>query len=325
MLHRFSGKGKQGAPEGQYFAHTKSHWQDESTFIDYILEAIIPFKDRMIVKERLLADQKVCFILDLHWSHKTLRVLNLLKDNNIVPVFIPAGCTDLHQVCDLVMNKPFKNAVVNAFITHVAGKYKKFVDDGEVGGVFRLNMALSDMKPQIPVFVAAGVAALKTDQMIRTIAKSFADGGLTTLAMEPATIAAAREAFDPEVVAVPIEVEEEEQLGPVEEDENGTADKEFDVEAEEEGNDGKDDEDDGVDDTGEVPDVLLVGSEDQNDAVEADTAAVPPAEETEAAVVITVPVINNAGTVPVNITVNVGEVRRKRQRTANTTGKYSVV
>ena len=234
-------KGRTPPPMGQYYAHTKSHWQSDVTFGDYIEKAIVPYKDRIIRKEQLPESQKMCLILDLHWSHKTVEILALLKDHNIVPVFIPAGCTDLHQVCDLVMNKPFKNGVSNAFISYVSAEYEAFCHNPPPDDIFRLNMALSKLKPLLPNFVGEGLKALKTEAMKATIAKSFIDGGLIELARDPDVIAAA--VANNHVIAVPVEVEEEEDLGPVEDPTDEAAGEDFDVEAvEEEVQDAIDDE-----------------------------------------------------------------------------------
>ena len=34
---------------------------------------------------------------------------------HILPLFVPAGCTDIKQEIDTVKNKPFKNAMKGAF------------------------------------------------------------------------------------------------------------------------------------------------------------------------------------------------------------------
>ena len=47
-------------------------------------------------------------MLDLHYSHKNIKVLAFMKANNLLSLYIPAGCTDVMQTCDTVANKPFK-------------------------------------------------------------------------------------------------------------------------------------------------------------------------------------------------------------------------
>jgi len=41
--------------------------------------------------------------------HKTPAILQMLKDENIRPVLLPASCTSLVQVLDIAINCPFNN------------------------------------------------------------------------------------------------------------------------------------------------------------------------------------------------------------------------
>jgi len=73
----------------------------------------------------LANDQMMVYIYDLHYSHKDKNVLALLEANYIIPIFIPAGCTDLHQVCDVCINKPYKNGLAAEFIDTISIKYNE--------------------------------------------------------------------------------------------------------------------------------------------------------------------------------------------------------
>jgi hypothetical protein len=48
-------------------------------------------------------------VMDLFKSHKTPAVLKWLKDHNITPSVVPAGCTSLVQPLDVSINRPFKD------------------------------------------------------------------------------------------------------------------------------------------------------------------------------------------------------------------------
>jgi hypothetical protein len=69
--------------------------------IEYIEKVLIPFRNNVISECNLSPDQKMDVILDLHYSHKyekqaanEFKVLSKFTDSNMIPVFIPAGCTD---------------------------------------------------------------------------------------------------------------------------------------------------------------------------------------------------------------------------------------
>ena len=218
-------KGTARAPEGIYYDHSTSHWQTPATFIRYINTVLIPYRNRMILYGNLRGDQKMIYIMDLHYSHKDEAVLALLAANNIIPIFIPGGCTDLHQVCDLVVNKPYKNGVTDAFIDYLSDQFKEWYANRNINTtaeMFHVNLAASVMKPLLPNFVKRGIAALKTPAMRNVITNSFLKDGLVAIAKLPETYHRALVAF-PEVIEdlpVPAEVEEEEDLGPVEDEED---------------------------------------------------------------------------------------------------------
>jgi hypothetical protein len=89
--------------------------QNEETFLKYITKIFVPYKNATIKRLNLPVNQVSLLKLDLHYSHKTPAVLQLLKENNIEVVFVPARCTDEMQECDTVINKPFKSGIKAAF------------------------------------------------------------------------------------------------------------------------------------------------------------------------------------------------------------------
>jgi len=222
-------KGKSVPPAGQYYDHSKSHWQTPASFVTYITKTLISYRQRTIAQLGLNPDQKMILILDLHYSHKDAAVLALLKSNNIIPIFIPAGCTDLHQICDVIINKSYKNGVTLGFVDYVSNLFIVWINqaNNNPDTIFMLNFAGSVMKPEIPNFVARGINALKTDVMKSAIAKCFREEGLLNIARKEETYQRAVTALARNVdeVVVPDEVEAEEDLGGVEPEE-----------AEEEGN-----------------------------------------------------------------------------------------
>lgn len=56
----------------------------------------------------VLGGRPTLFALDLMGSHKTPALLDLVRQNDITPSLIPAGCTSLVQPLDVSINKPFK-------------------------------------------------------------------------------------------------------------------------------------------------------------------------------------------------------------------------
>ncbi len=229
--------GKPPFPKDIYFENSPSHWQTPETMIRYVNKVLIPYRIATIARLNLAADQKMILILDLHYSHKDSVVLAHLRENHILPVFIPAGCTDLHQVCDVVVNKPYKNGVVQSFVDYVTEKFCVFNQraNPEPVDVFQLNMAGSVMKPLIPGYVERGMAAVGKPSMKEAIKQCFYTASFVGEARQLETYELAKLKYPTPVEEIPVpeEREVEEDLGPIADDSpiNGAADGEgvFDV------------------------------------------------------------------------------------------------
>lgn len=165
-------------PDGCIWAHTQSHWQSVSTYCDVIKEIVIPYKNDTIRRLNLPINQVTILKHDLHFTHKDEAVLALMRNNNIVPLFVPAGCTDLMQECDTVVNKPFKNGVRNAYRDHMDGLLAKHRAEGGAANTFNPKLTMGALKPFLTSFVQRGVEAISTPAMQVTIATAFANDGL---------------------------------------------------------------------------------------------------------------------------------------------------
>jgi hypothetical protein len=178
------------APAGGYYTHSTTHWQTPATFAEWIQRIVVPFRDVTIKEKGFHATQKMILLLDLHYSHKDLNVsLKIMEENNIIPVFIPAGCTDVMQVLDVCCNKPFKAAVKKAFRDFAHLEFKRWTDAGNVPESFLLPVKISQLKPQLPSFVGKGVEALSTLAAKESIQKCFQKEGRLEVARSPQQMA----------------------------------------------------------------------------------------------------------------------------------------
>ena len=120
-----------------------------------------------------------------------------MKDNNLLSLHIPAGCTDVMQTCDTVANKPFKVGIKAAFreylyIEHDLWKIK--FPDKESWGQWNPKFTMGTLKKKIAGFVSVAMDTLMTPVMKICIADAFArDGRLTIIRIEECqTLAATR-------------------------------------------------------------------------------------------------------------------------------------
>ena len=176
---------KHAKPEDCLWTHTASHWQSVITYCALIEAIIVPYKNRMIDSLGLDKNQMTILKHDLHFTHKDASVLELLKKHRIVPLFIPAGCTDIMQECDTVVNKPFKNGVRNGYRDHMEEMFQEHLRNGKDPTLFAPKLTMGALKPFLTGFVRRGIEALKTPEMRETIKNAFARDGLFTRIRSP--------------------------------------------------------------------------------------------------------------------------------------------
>lgn len=174
-----------GKPDDCFWTHTKSHWQSVETYLQLLEKIFIPYKNKVIADLGLPADSWSILKHDLHFTHKDASVLEYLKVNCIAPLFVPAGCTDVMQECDVVVNKPFKNAVRAAFRDHLDTLFRIHLAEGKPPIEFSPKLTMGALKPFLTGFVEKGVLALKTPEMRTCIQNSFANDGRFALMRSP--------------------------------------------------------------------------------------------------------------------------------------------
>jgi hypothetical protein len=171
---------KGGKPDDCLWTHTKSHWQSPQTYIELLEKVVVPYKNNMILALRLPPTQGTILKHDLHYTHKDEAVLAFMKSHNIYPLFVPAGCTDVMQECDVVINKPFKNAVRKAYRDHIDDLFQVHKQSGAPVALFSPKLTMGALKPFLTGFVQRGILALKTPEMRACIQDSFANAGFFT-------------------------------------------------------------------------------------------------------------------------------------------------
>lgn len=170
-------------PTGGFYTHTKSHWQTPESFEEWVTKVLLPYKLKIIRQQQLPPEQRMILLLDLHYSHKDDKIsLPCLAKYNIIPVYTPAGCTDIIQVLDVYCNKPFKSAVRKAFRDYLHLSFKNYVE--VLKGApeqWVAPLKLSEIKPVLPNWVGKGIEMLSTLTMKEGIRNCFKAAGRLAL------------------------------------------------------------------------------------------------------------------------------------------------
>ena len=115
------------------------------------------------------------------------------------------------------MNKPFKNAVRNAYRDHLDNLFQVHLAAGRRLEEFSPKLTMGALKPFFTTFVAKGILALKTPEMRECIRTCFAnDGCFGQMRSTEVQLAAQMECTDM-IADAAVNVEEEEDDKSVEE------------------------------------------------------------------------------------------------------------
>ena len=181
-------------------------------------KVILPEKEATIHRLGLPVDQECILKMDLHFSHKRPAVLERMKLCNILPLYVPAGCTDIIQECDTVINKPFKVGMKREFRDNLHQSFNQFREENpdKHSHEWVPKLKMSNLKPLIVKFVEAGLSALDTPDMTETIKRAFQNDGKFAIMRSPETQLRMKTIFATEMleglnIDVPVEVGEEAQ------------------------------------------------------------------------------------------------------------------
>jgi hypothetical protein len=164
LVHPYGKKGDVIPDEvkGQLFSHTKSHWQEPDTYIECLEKLFIPFKNKILAELSLPLDTWVILVHDMHYSHLAQKVRDFLKDKHIAHVYIPAGCTDLRQICDVVINKFFKAEVRNEFRETIHKSCNDHINAGLDPKDWEPNLQFQHIRNQLPLWVNRAISKCRT-------------------------------------------------------------------------------------------------------------------------------------------------------------------
>ena len=68
------------------------------------------------MKNKNLSGKKIAFVIDDASFHSGESIRNICKDNNIELIVLPGGTTSILQPLDVVVNKPFKDAMRERYV-----------------------------------------------------------------------------------------------------------------------------------------------------------------------------------------------------------------
>ena len=132
-------------PSDWHITHSHNHWSNENTMKAYIEEILIPYVSEKRKELKLPSEYPALPIFDKFTGQGTQGLLQLLQDNDIRVVMVPANCTDRLQPLDVSVNKPAKTFLREQFHKWYAEKICQHIR--EETAVTPVDLRLSIVKP----------------------------------------------------------------------------------------------------------------------------------------------------------------------------------
>ena len=125
--------------------HTPNHWANQETTVRYISNIIIPYVNRTRESKKL-PNQPALALFDAFTGHGGEEIDDLLEQNSIFAVKVPASCTDELQPMDLSVNKSCKSSLRHNFSTWYAEKVAEEINSGTSPENVKINMEMQLMR-----------------------------------------------------------------------------------------------------------------------------------------------------------------------------------
>ena len=133
-----------------HLTQTHNHWSTLESMKDYIRLIIKPWVDAKGREHGILNPH--CILLIDCWSVHTSQEFRTWMDKaypDYHRVFVPAGCTGKAQPADVVLQRPFKNHITNAFNTWMTDEIHLTVKGGVAPQDVRVDTGLKKLKPHL--------------------------------------------------------------------------------------------------------------------------------------------------------------------------------
>ena len=130
-------------PSGFDIWHTPNHWASEDTTLRFIKNVILPYVEDV---RTTTTDQVALVVFDVFKGHLCDSMHTPLENNRILHVRVPNNCTDLFQLLDLSINKPFKDRLRSRFSDWYAQEVSKKLDASTQVKEVQVDMQMLVMK-----------------------------------------------------------------------------------------------------------------------------------------------------------------------------------
>jgi hypothetical protein len=97
--------------EGWHLTSTNNHWSNLQTCKEFVIHILEPHKQKQANEMGLDKDEKLIWLLDCWNVHISKNFTSWMKEKylQILLIFVPANCTSVLQLADVIIQRLFKH------------------------------------------------------------------------------------------------------------------------------------------------------------------------------------------------------------------------
>ena len=210
---------------GWHLTQTSNHWSSLQSMKDYIKKIIDPWMREKRKELQLKAQPHAVLILDCWSVHTGEEFRSWIQSTypHYHLVYVPAGCTGIAQPADVILQRPLKAGIVNAFSYWMATEIHLLIKNGAAPNEVKVGTGMVRLKPLLVEWVWASWRDLKDKTAL--IVKGWAKCGLGEVLVERKQIEGLMFIADNQQRAEEMGKEEQQPVISVEEDDSDVEDE----------------------------------------------------------------------------------------------------
>ena len=141
---------------GWHLTQTRNHWSSLASMQDFVAKSIKPWVRAKARELELREEHTHCILLIDCWSVHTseeFRQWMRTEYPNHHLTFVPAGCTSKAQPADVILQRPIKTGIVNAFNTWMTQEIRDLIILGAKPEEVRVDTGMVNLKPRLVEWV----------------------------------------------------------------------------------------------------------------------------------------------------------------------------
>lgn len=155
------------------YSGTATYWSNQKTMREYMDKIIAPYCERLKHEHGLPPTQKSLVQLDVWSVHRSEEFRNWMRANHpsIILDFVPGGCTGVHQLCDVGIQRPLKLLVKKSYHEDVVEDLLSQANQGT--STPNLKEGIKDLRDRSPRWMWNAYKALNNEKLVKKVGQSF--------------------------------------------------------------------------------------------------------------------------------------------------------